>query len=39
MNRKILFVDYDDTLLCSDKSVTAENRKALLEVLLVYLAY
>lgn len=41
MNHKILFLDYDETLLCSDKSVTAENRKALLAALEAghYLAF
>lgn len=33
MSRKILFCDLDGTLLCTDKSVTEENRLALQELL------
>ena len=29
MRRKLIFLDLDDTLLSSDKSVTEENRRAL----------
>lgn len=33
MNRKILFVDLDATLLCDDKSISSKNRQAILRML------
>lgn len=33
MRRKLIFLDLDDTLLSSDKSVTEENKRALRQAL------